>query len=57
VERGLIDHDAAQQRFAVVLERDNEALKPVSPLRTQMTLDPDLVDGWSTWIAPCVDVV
>jgi hypothetical protein len=42
MQRGLIDHRAGYERIAVVFQRDGQALKPVSPSVTQMSLDPDL---------------
>ena len=50
IQCGLIDYLPPEQGLAVVLERDGQTLKPVSPLRTQMALDPDLIDYWLTWI-------
>src|SRR5919199_1198903 len=51
IESRLVDHRAGEQRVAVLLDRDGQALKPVRPLVTKMTLDPDLIDRWLTRIA------
>ena len=44
MQRGLIDYRARQESLAVVLQGDRQASKPLRPLRTQMALDPDLID-------------
>src|SRR5688572_20340067 len=44
MQRGLIHHRAGQKRLAVVFESDGHVPEPVCPLRTQMALDPYLVD-------------
>jgi hypothetical protein len=44
MQRGLIDHGASQERIPILFQRDRQSLKPVRPLATQMTLDPDLID-------------
>ena len=44
MQRGLIHHRAAQERVAVIFQCDVQAPKPVRPLRTQMALEPDLID-------------
>ncbi len=52
MQRGLIDHRAGQQRLAVVCKPDGQAAKPVCPLAAQMALDPDLIDHFSSPVAP-----
>ena len=49
MQRGLVNHRAGQERIAVLFQRDGQALKPVCPLRTQMALEPDLIDHGLTW--------
>jgi len=44
MQRRLVSHRSAQERRAILFQRDGEALEPVAPLRAQMTLEPDLVD-------------
>ena len=50
MQGGLVDQRAGEQRLAIDFERNSQALKPVCPLRTQMTLDPDVIYHWLTWI-------
>lgn len=51
VQGCLINHRAGEQRIAVFLQRDGQAIKPVCPLRTEMALDPNLIDHWPAWIS------
>ncbi len=51
MQRGLIDHRAGEQRLAGVVLRDSQTPKPVGPLTTRVTLDPDLIDQWLIWIS------
>src|SRR5688572_24950229 len=44
VQRGLVDHRPCQQGVAVRLWGDGHGLEPPPPSRTQMPLDPDLID-------------
>jgi hypothetical protein len=44
MQRGLIDHRAGEKRIAVVFQGNGQALEPVHPLLTQLTLDSDLID-------------
>ena len=44
MQRGLIDYRAGQERVTVLFQRDGHALEPAGPTRTEMALDPDLVD-------------
>src|SRR5205085_12408138 len=50
VRRGLIDHRAGQERVAVAVRRDGQALEPGGPSRTQTALDPDLIDRRLAWV-------
>ena len=50
MQRGLIDYWAGYKRIAVLFQSDGQAPKPVSPLLTQMSLDPDFLDHWLIWI-------
>lgn len=44
VQRSLIGHGAGQERIAVLCQCNYQAVKPVGPLLSQMTSDPDLID-------------
>jgi len=57
VQRSLIDHRAGEERLAVLCQRDGQAAKPVCPLRTQMALEPDLLDHGLAWISCWVRIV
>ena len=57
MQRGLIDHRSCEKRITVVFQRDGQASKPVCPLITQMTLNPDLVDHEVPWIRAWVEFV
>ena len=50
MQRGLIDHQAGQERLAVVESREGQAPKPVCPVTAQLALDSDLIVQWLTWI-------
>jgi hypothetical protein len=50
-QRGLVNDGAGQKRLAVLFQRDAQAAKPVCPVRTQMALDPDLIDHGLIWIS------
>jgi hypothetical protein len=51
MQRGLVGHWAGEERLAIVLERDGQALEPVDPLSAQMARDPDLIDYRFAWIS------
>ena len=53
MQRSLVNHRAGEERLAVLCQRDGQALKPVGPLRTQMALEPDLIDRGLAWIRCC----
>ena len=46
MQRSLVNHRAGEEGIAVICQRDGQAVKPVCPLRTQMALEPDLIDRW-----------
>lgn len=54
---GLIEYRASQERVALVFQRDGQVLKPLRPLRAQMTLDPDLIDRRLAWVGVRVKIV
>ena len=57
MQRGLVNHRAGEERIAVLFQRDGQAAKPVCPLRTQMALEPDLIDHGLAWISCRVGIV
>ncbi len=46
----LIEYRSCEQRIAVLFPGDGQPLEPLRPLLTQMTLDPDLIKPWLTFI-------
>jgi hypothetical protein len=42
-KRGLVEDRAAQQRVAVLVARDDQAVKPLGPVTVKLTLNDDLV--------------
>ncbi len=57
MQRGLVNHRAGDKSITVVFQRDGQAPKPVCPLRTQMALDPDLIDHGLTGVSYGAEVV
>ncbi len=51
MQRGLIHDPASYERLAVLFLGDGQTPKPVCPLTTQMTLEPDVIDPGLIWIA------
>jgi len=42
----LVNHQAGQERIAVLFQRDGQPLEPIRPLLAQMSLYPDWIDLW-----------
>ncbi len=42
--------DIRGERIAIIFQGDGHSLKPLRPLITQMTFEPDLIDGGMDWI-------
>ena len=47
VQRGLVGHGAGEKCVAVLFQGGQSVVKPVGPVRAQVTPEPDLIDrGW-----------